>query len=134
MWFPPSSRHGGLTAKSFKAASSKIQAMISLEGFKALALSYNDVTEAPHFEKTSFRVKKKIFATLDGKNKRAMLILPEIEQSVFCAYNQEIIYPVNGTWGKQGATYFELSKVPLPMLRDALKVAYEYVLLRLKKK
>jgi hypothetical protein len=33
--------------------------------------SFPKATEEPHFEKTSFRVKKKFFATYDKKNKRA---------------------------------------------------------------
>jgi hypothetical protein len=40
--------------------------MASLLEFKALAISFPEVSvEAPHFDKTSFRVKKKIFATLN---------------------------------------------------------------------
>lgn len=39
--------------------------MVSIEAFRKLALSFPEVTEEPHFEKTSFRVKGKIFATYD---------------------------------------------------------------------
>jgi hypothetical protein len=41
--------------------------MITESFFRELALSFPEATEAPHFEKTSFRVKNKIFATLDLK-------------------------------------------------------------------
>jgi hypothetical protein len=43
--------------------------MVSLNDFKKLALSFEETQELPHFEKTSFRVNKKIFATLDLKKK-----------------------------------------------------------------
>ena len=36
--------------------------------FRKLAMSFPDVTEEPHFENTSFRMSKKIFATFDEKN------------------------------------------------------------------
>jgi hypothetical protein len=34
--------------------------MVDLKSFKQLALSFTGVTEQPHFEKTSFRTKKRI--------------------------------------------------------------------------
>lgn len=74
--------------------------MISIETFRKLALSFPDASEEPHFEKTSFRVKKKIFATFDEKNNRAVLKLNEIDQSVFCASSEMIFYPVPNKWGK----------------------------------
>jgi predicted DNA-binding protein (MmcQ/YjbR family) len=49
--------------------------MVSFETLRKLALSFPETTEEPHFEKTSFRVKKKIFATYDGKNKTACVKL-----------------------------------------------------------
>lgn len=57
--------------------------MVSIDTFRKLALSYPEVTEEPHFEKTSFRVKKKIFATYDALKKRACIKLSEIDQDIF---------------------------------------------------
>ena len=37
--------------------------MVTIDIFRKLALSFPEATEGPHFEKTSFRGKKKIFAT-----------------------------------------------------------------------
>jgi predicted DNA-binding protein (MmcQ/YjbR family) len=102
--------------------------MISIETFRKLALSFPDASEEPHFEKTSFRVKKKIFATFDEKNNRAVLKLNEIDQSVFCASSEMIFYPVPNKWGKQGWTIVELSKVRPEMFEDALIRSYQNVL------
>src|SRR6476620_1359711 len=99
--------------------------MITTKSFREMALAFNDVSEEPHFEKQSFRVKKKIFATLDEKNQKATLKLPAIEQSVFCTFKNSVIYPANGAWGKQGWTIFELQTIRKTMLQDALKIAYE---------
>lgn len=74
--------------------------MVSIETFKTLALAFPEVTEEPHFEKTSFRIKKKIFATIDEKNNRGVLKFTEIDQSVFCASSEIFFYPIPNKWGK----------------------------------
>lgn len=98
--------------------------MVSIETFRKFALSFPETTEEPHFEKTSFRVKKKIFATYDEKNKRACLKLSEIDQDVFASTDRTIIYPVDNKWGKQGWTNIELTKVKKDLFIDALTTAY----------
>jgi len=92
-----------------------------------MALSLPDTVEQPHFEKTSFRVKKKLFATLSSETGIAVLKLSAIDQSVFCAFDQAIIYPVPNAWGKQGWTMFVLTKMKKAMLMDALTLAYNAV-------
>jgi hypothetical protein len=69
-------------------------------------------------------VRKKVFATLDEKRKRAMVKLSATDQSVFCSYDISVIYPVPGGWGRGGATYIELNKVRKSMFKDALTTAY----------
>lgn len=101
--------------------------MVDTETFRQLVLSFDDVTEEPHFEKTSFRFHKKIIATLDETHKRATLKLSDIDQSVFCKFDSAVIYPANGAWGSQGWTIFELSGIRKTMLKDALRLAYENV-------
>ncbi|MDQ6470512.1 MmcQ/YjbR family DNA-binding protein [Flavobacterium sp. LHD-80] len=107
--------------------------MVNFETFRKLALAFSDATEEPHFEKTSFRVNKKIFATFDEKNNRAVLKLNEIDQSVFCASSEMIFYPIPNKWGKQGWTIVELSKVRHEMFEDALKLSYQNVAPKKKK-
>lgn len=98
--------------------------MVTLQAFRKLALSFPETTEEPHHEKTSFRVKKKIFATYDHANNRACLKLSEIDQDVFASTNKSIIYPVDNKWGKQGWTLVELKKVRSDVFTDALTTAY----------
>lgn len=98
--------------------------MITSETVRRLALSFPETDEHPHFERTAFRVRKKIFATLDEKNRRLMVKLSPEDQSVFCLYDKQVIYPVPGGWGTKGATYIELTKVKRSMLKDALITAY----------
>jgi predicted DNA-binding protein (MmcQ/YjbR family) len=98
--------------------------MVSIDKFRELALSFPEATEEPHFEKTSFRVKKKIFATYDDVKKRACIKLSEIDQDVFSSADKEIIFPVDNKWGKQGWTLIEMRKVRKELFIDALTTAY----------
>ena len=98
--------------------------MVSAKSFREMAMAFENVTEQPHFERTSFRIQKKIFATLDEKKVTATLKLNEIDQSVFCSFDNRIFYPATGAWGKQGWTIVSLSKAPKSMLVDALKKSY----------
>ena len=98
--------------------------MITESIFRELALSFPESREAPHFEKTSFRVRNKIFATLDLKNSRACIRLSPINQDVFSAFDKQIIYPVANKWGKQGWTLVELNKVRKDMFKDILTCGY----------
>ena len=61
---------------------------------------------------------------MSEKNRLVMVKLSLVDQSVFCTYNKEIIYPVPGGWGKGGATYIELKNVGKRMLEDALTTSY----------
>ena len=106
--------------------------MVSIDTFRKLAMSFPNVTEEPHFEKTSFRINKKIFATFDEKNNTAILKLNEIDQSVFCASSEMIFYPIPNKWGKQGWTIVELSKVRPEMFEDALILSYQNVVAKKK--
>lgn len=91
---------------------------------RQLALSLPEAEEKPHFDIPSFRVKNKIFATIHEKTNRAMVKLSVIDQSVFCAIDETIIYPVPGGWGRGGATFFELEKVKKAVLKHALTQAW----------
>lgn len=98
--------------------------MVNINTAKKLALEFDGAEESAHFEKTSFKVNKKIFVTLDVKLNQMALKFTEIEQSVFSAYDNTIIYPVPNKWGKQGWTIVELKKVKKDVLKDALRTSY----------
>ena len=99
--------------------------MITFETFRQLALSFPEAEERDHFGMPSFRVKNKIFATIHVDKNYVMVKLSAIDQSVFCAYNKEVIFPVPGDWGKHGATFVNLKKVKKSMLIDAITTAWK---------
>jgi hypothetical protein len=72
-------------------------------------------------------VHKKIFLTLDEKNKRACLKLSAIEQNVFADIDKNIIFPVPNKWGKQGWTFVELEHIERKLFKAILTSAYCHV-------
>ena len=99
--------------------------MVTIEQARKAALSLPETEEKPHFDLTSFRIKNKIFATIHAEKNFMMVKLSAIDQSVFCSYNKEVIFPVPGGWGKGGATFINLKKVKKAMFLDALKTAWK---------
>ncbi len=95
-----------------------------VETLRKMALSFPEATEAPHFEKTSFRIKKKIFATFDSAQHRICVKLSESDQHVFSSYDKTAIFPVPNKWGKQGWTFVIPDKLPPELLEDILCTAY----------
>ncbi len=98
--------------------------MISNHAFCTLLLSFAEVTEEPHFEKRSFRIKKKIIATLDEVNNTACVKLTANEQSVFCLIDETVIGAVPNKWGTQGWTNINLKKIKKELLQDIVTTAY----------
>ena len=101
--------------------------MAYVDFLKKVALSFAETQEEPHFEKTSFRIKNKIFATYDSKENNACLKLSIIDQHVFSSYNPKIFAPLPNKWGLQGWTIVNMALVAESMLQDALQCAYNEV-------
>ena len=92
-----------------------------------MALSLKGAVELPHFEKPSFRLNGKIFATLWAHQNKAMLKLPLVDQSVYCDMKDSAFVPVPGGWGAKGATLVDLDGVKKTLLKEALMKAYHSV-------
>lgn len=99
--------------------------MVNLQTVRKIALSLEGTIEMPHFEKTSFRLKKKIYATMDEKQQVVTIKLNEIDQSIFVAIDKEMIYPVPNKWGLQGWTIIDLKKVNMELLKEAMGKAWQ---------
>jgi hypothetical protein len=99
--------------------------MVTDERFRELALSFEEAVEAPHFHRASFRIRKRIFATLDPAARLAMVALDPVGQSLFA--DGGAVFPVPGGWGAKGATYFDLGRVDEQLVGHALVLAYSRV-------
>jgi len=91
---------------------------------RSLVLSFPEATEKPHFEKSSFRVRNKIFVTINQNGTKAVLKLSEIDQDVYCKMSHGAMVPVANKWGKKGWTEVNIGQINKQLLTDALKAAY----------
>lgn len=93
-----------------------------------MALSFQGTEESPHFNRAAFKVSgKRIFATLHEESKTANIILSLADQETFSAEYKNAVYPVPNKFGLQGWTTFELQRVPVEVLSEALFTAYNDV-------
>ena len=97
--------------------------MSTSKDFRRLALSLEGTTEAPHFDRTAFRVKR-IYVTLAADEKTANFMFTPEQQEFKCMMAPEAFAPVPNAWGKRGATTAILSKLNLAELQDALRTAW----------
>jgi hypothetical protein len=102
--------------------------MVANEIFRELALSFPGTEENPHFDRTAFKViNKRIFATMHEQSGTANLKFSEVDQSVYCSFDKNVVFPVPNKWGKKGWTTFVLNKVSRELMLDALNTAYQDV-------
>src|SRR5690348_15154084 len=99
--------------------------MVTPEEAKNIALSFEETDEKPHFHRTAFTVKGKIFATLLAKDGTLNLMFDPQTQFIFCPPNSNIIYPVPNKWGLKGATTINLNKATKKLVTSALQEAYK---------
>ncbi|MFN8430870.1 MAG: MmcQ/YjbR family DNA-binding protein [Spirosomataceae bacterium] len=92
--------------------------------FESLCLSLPEAEKGPHFENVAFKVKGKIFATLNAKECRATLKFKPEEQDIYLKINPEAIFPVPNKWGKHGWTHLLYGKLSHEITHELLKIAY----------
>ncbi len=94
--------------------------------FRRLALSLPETVESAHMNHPDFRSRGRIFATLGYPDEsRAMVKLTPEQQSDLVHDHPAVFAPVNGGWGRQGATAVQLSAATAAALRPALQLAWE---------
>ena len=99
--------------------------MATAKDFRRVALSLESTTEAPHFDRTAFKVKR-IYATLAGDEKTANLMFAPDEQALKCELAPGAFSVIPKAWGARGATTVKLSKVSVAELRDALTITWKH--------
>ena len=99
--------------------------MITINEFTQKAQSFHDVKQHPHHHQIiAFKVRSKIFCTLNPPKNRACIKLSVVDQYTFCQFDESIIYPVPNKFSKHGWTLINLEKINHEMLLDALTAAY----------
>jgi len=96
---------------------------MDLDAVITYCLSFAEAESKPHFEKISFRVRNKIFATLDELKLQLVVKLTDDQQPAFAAADNAI-HPVPGGWGKKGWTVVEIDSVDEQVFKDVLTTSY----------
>lgn len=98
------------------------------DSFRKLALSMPDAYEAPHFNRTSFRVGKRIFATMLEDQKEAMIPVRPIELCyAMLKAEPEKLIDHGGFSRAFGSLGLRLPKVTLKLVEPMMRAAYERV-------
>jgi predicted DNA-binding protein (MmcQ/YjbR family) len=98
--------------------------MVTLKVIRKIIQDFPEASEEPHFEKISFRVRKKIFATYNHEEKRISVKLSPNDQDLFTSTDKTIIFPVPNKWGKLGWTLIDIRKIKTALLKEALVAAF----------
>ena len=99
--------------------------MITTHRFRKFALSLPEAEEKIHFERASFRVRNKIFATLSEDETEAVLKLTVEEQTALATADPETFFLVG--WNQQGWIGVKLARVDAEEMRQLLIIAWRNV-------
>src|SRR6187551_3352713 len=91
---------------------------------KELALSCENTSEYPHFDRIAFRTPRRTFATLALHGGDINFMFDVAQQASFCKLAPQAISPVPGGWGRMGATRCELKQIDAKTFREALTAAH----------
>jgi hypothetical protein len=103
--------------------------MANAKDLRRIALSLDGTIEAPHFERTAFKVAR-IYATLAADGLSANLMLAPDEQELKCLTAPDAFSPVPNAWGKQGWTTAKLTALNPAELKVALEMAWTHAMTR----
>jgi len=93
--------------------------------FRKMALALPETEERSHMNHPDFRVAGKIFATLAYPDKTcAMVKLTPEQQHYFSKDEPEVFVPINGAWGRRGATRVNLKAARKDSVRKAIEAAW----------
>jgi predicted DNA-binding protein (MmcQ/YjbR family) len=97
------------------------------DDIRAVALSLPLAEEHPHFDRASFRVRGKIFATLPPGGEEVVLkLLPEIKESLRQS-DPDAVRALPGGWDKGGWTLIAIGSMDDDKLADLIRLAWRQV-------
>lgn len=99
--------------------------MVTNADVRLWALALPESEEHPHWEATSFRTRKKIFATFEEEKRVATLKLPLGDQEAVTTLQPEVFSL--GGWSHQGWTRVDLTRVDPGEFRSLLTLAWRQI-------
>ena len=107
------------------AATDKRKTVATSKDLRRIALALEGTTEAPHFDRAAFKVKR-IYATLAADGKTANLKLTVDEQELKCTVAADAFAQIPNAWGQQGWTTVTLASLSAAELKVALEMAWRH--------
>jgi hypothetical protein len=98
------------------------------EALRKFALSLPEAHEEPHFERRSFRVQKKIFATMtrDGREAMVRVQAPDGVEALMTAHPE--VFFSHGTWTERnGAIGVRLARVDAELMRGLVTESWRRI-------
>jgi hypothetical protein len=91
--------------------------------FKKLALALDGVSEVPHMDRTAFRTKQKIFATLGADRRVNLIVQPADRREALLEAFPDAISSLGG-WTRLGYLAIDLAHVEEGLLVELLTDAW----------
>lgn len=101
--------------------------MATGKDLRRLALSLEGTAEAPHFDRTAYKVAR-IYVTLAADGLTANFRFTPDQQELKCLLLPEAFQPVPNAWGRQGWTTATLARLGAADLQAALEMAWRHAL------
>ena len=99
---------------------------MTVDDFRRIALSFEGAEESSHMGTPDFRVDGRIFATLaSAKLGYGNLMITPEQQEAFVEEMPQVFLPVQGGWGRAGATHIRLAVATEDVLSGALHTAWK---------
>ena len=99
--------------------------MTTASQFRTIALSLEGTTQAPHFDRQAFKVRR-TYATLAADGLSANLKFTPDEQEFKVLLAPEAFTAIDNGWGRQGWTTVTLARITPEELRAALVMAHAH--------
>ncbi len=101
---------------------------MTAKAFRKLALSMREAHEKPHFDRTSFRVGKRIFATMVPDGSEAMVRIRPLKRVYeLLSEHPHAFFDYGGWTWRNGALGIRLQKVDAKLLRELVVGAWRSV-------
>jgi hypothetical protein len=97
------------------------------EALRAVALSFPGAHEEPHFDRTSFRVGKKIFATMTQEGDEAMVKATPEGAHILIGGSPDLFFGYGGWTSRGGAVGVRLGAAPDALMTELLTAAWRAI-------
>lgn len=98
------------------------------KAFRAMAMKLPEAHEEPHFERTSFRVGKKIFATMTNDAAEAMVrVSPRQKLYALLKEHPEVFFSYGGWTERNGSLGIRLPQADPEMLKPLVLESWRHI-------